>query len=681
MLRILFELCSNRGGKSIGSSHFHNQRNPNNSGALLCRRCSNRHFDECKIGSNGCYTCGQMGHSANQCPQSQQNQPPTLPPVVHLQQILGFGSLIQQIKVEVTRDTATREVGVVEADSKHRVMSIISPCRMLRTQPHPTPLSYELEFSMPRGEVCYISWEYRGHPVLIEDIVMLANLVPLDIVDFDVMLGMDCYLCHEGKADVKEGLSRLLSSCSVAEETSAHVEDVRVVRHFPNIFLNDLPDLPPDHEVEFTINLIPGTDPISLTPYRMAPAELRELKTQLQELVEKGIIQPRISPWGALVLSGYYQLKIKSDNVPKTAFQTRYGHYEFLKVAVVENWEQPQIVTEVQSFLGLTGYYRCFVKDFSAIALPLTRLIRKRVNFEWSDECERSFQQLKYCLTYAPVLALLDDSGNFEIYSDVSLNGLGCVLMQHGKYHPGCANTVADDFSRKSHSRLNAFYACRVPFLTDLISIGAALEVDHQGALLANFQVKAERKKPFGLLQPLPIPQWKWEDITMDFVYKLPHTRNDNNCIWVIVDRLTKSAHFLLVHENYSLSRLVELFVSEIVKYHGVSVSERVLVGPEIIYETTWKIQVTKANLKAAQNRQKSIADIHSTNKVYKVRDWVFLKLSPWKDVVRFGKKGKLSPHYIELYQIIERVGEVAYRLDLPPEFSRMHNVFNVSML
>ena len=103
------------------------------------------------------------------------------------------------------------------------------------------------------------------------------------------------------------------------------------------------------------------------------------------------------------------------------------------KVAAVKNWEQPRTVTEVRSFLGLAGYYRRFVQDFSILALPLTRLTRKNVKFEWDENCEQSFQQLKYCLTHAPVLTLPDDSGNFEIYSDASLNGLGCVLMQHGK--------------------------------------------------------------------------------------------------------------------------------------------------------------------------------------------------------------------------------------------------------
>ena len=105
-------------------------------------------------------------------------------------------------------------------------------------------------------------------------------------------------------------------------------------------------------------------------------------------------------------------------------------------------------------------------------------------------------------------------------------------------------------------------------------------------------------------------------------------------------------------------------------------VGERVLVGLEIVDETTQNIQVIKANLKAAQDQQKSLVDKHATDRVYKVGDWVFLKLSPWKGVVRFGKKGKLSPRYIGPY-----IGEVAYRLELPPELSKVHDVFHVSML
>ena len=158
------------------------------------------------------------------------------------------------------------------------------------------------------------------------------------------------------------------------------IEDVYIAQDYPEVFPEELPGLPPVREVEFGIDLTPGSHPISKAPYRMAPAELEELKKQLEELIEKGFVRPSISPWGAPVLfvkkkdgsmrlcvdyrelnkvtiknkyplpriedlfdqlhgaavfskidlrTGYHQLRIKRDDIPKTAFRTRYGHYEF----------------------------------------------------------------------------------------------------------------------------------------------------------------------------------------------------------------------------------------------------------------------------------------------------------------------------------------------------------------
>ncbi|KAL5581546.1 hypothetical protein UlMin_013988 [Ulmus minor] len=209
----------------------------------------------------------------------------------------------------------------------------------------------------------------------------------------------------------------------------------------------------------------------------MAPVELRELQVQLQELLDKGFIRPSYSPWGVPEL-----------DVPKSAFRTRYGYYEFLvmsfgltnapaafmdlmnrvfrayldkfficefwldhvqflghavskdgisvdlaKIDAVSKWPTPTNVTEIRSFLGLAGYYRRFVEGFSTLAAPLTALTKKDRRYEWTDKCERSFQELKERLTSAPILVLPTNVTDFTVYCDASRIGLGAVLMQNGR--------------------------------------------------------------------------------------------------------------------------------------------------------------------------------------------------------------------------------------------------------
>ncbi|KAL0282787.1 UNVERIFIED_CONTAM: hypothetical protein Sangu_2931800 [Sesamum angustifolium] len=209
--------------------------------------------------------------------------------------------------------------------------------------------------------------------------------------------------------------------------------------------------------------------------------------------------------------------------------------------------------------------------------------------------------------------------------------------------------------------------------------------------------VKAEHQAPAGKFQPLSIPEWKSEKITIDFIVGLPRTLRKHDAIWVIVDRLTKPAHCLPIRLGDSLGKLAELYVSEIVRLHGVPVSIvsdrdprftlrfwgslQGLEGPELVQETIEKIQIVKKCLKAAQDRQKSYVDKHRMEMEYEVADKVFLKVSPWKEILRFGKQEKLSPGYIGPYEIIERIGPLAYRLALPAELSQIHDVFHVSML
>ncbi|GJY87755.1 putative reverse transcriptase domain-containing protein [Tanacetum coccineum] len=227
-------------------------------------------------------------------------------------------------------------------------------------------------------------------------------------------------------------------------------------------------------------------------------------------------------------------------------------------------------------------------------------------------------------------------------------------------------------------------------------------------------KVKAEYQKPSGLLVQPKIPEWKWENITMDFVTKLPKTASGQDMIWVIVDRLTKSAHFLPAKENDSMEKLTRQYLKEVVSRHGVPVSiisdrdgsikaatlfeavvwsqmplpicwaevgDAQLTGPEIIRETTEKIIQIKHRLQASRDRQKSYADKRRKPLEFQVGDKVMLKVSPWKGVIRFGKRGKLNPRYIGPFKILAKVGTVAYRLELPEKLSRVHSTFHVSNL
>ncbi|GJV67036.1 putative reverse transcriptase domain-containing protein, partial [Tanacetum coccineum] len=297
-------------------------------------------------------------------------------------------------------------------------------------------------------------------------------------------------------------------------------------------------------------------------------------------------------------------------------------------------------------------------------------------------------------------------------------------------------------------------------------------------------KVKAEHMKPSGLLQQPEIPEWKWEKVTMDFVSGLPRTPSGYDSIWVIVDRLTKSAHFLPMKKTDSIEKLAQLYLKEIVCRHGVPVSvisdrdslftsrfwvslqkalgtqldlstayhpetdgqsertiqtledmlracvidfgsswdrhlplvefsynnsyhasikaapfealygrkcrspvcwsevgESQLTGPELVRETTEKIVQIKNRLLTARSRQKSYADLKRRLTEFEVGDKVMLKVSPWKGVIRFGKRGKLSPRFVGPFKVIERIGPVAYKLELPDKLRGIHNTFHVSNL
>ncbi|GJY40671.1 putative reverse transcriptase domain-containing protein [Tanacetum coccineum] len=219
---------------------------------------------------------------------------------------------------------------------------------------------------------------------------------------------------------------------------------------------------------------------------------------------------------------------------------------------------------------------------------------------------------------------------------------------------------------------------------------------------LTCLKVKAEHQKPSRLLVQPEIPQWKWDNITMDFITKLPKTSSGYDTIWVIVDRLTKSTHFLLMKENDSMERLTRLSFQKALgarldmstAYHRqtngqskrtiqtlAEVGDVQLTGLGIIHETTEKIIQIKSRIQADRDRQKSYADVRHNPLEFQAGDKVMLKISPWKGVIHFGKRGKLNPRYIRPFKVLAKVGTVAYKLELPQQLSRVHSTFHVSNL
>ncbi|XP_077230150.1 uncharacterized protein LOC143863354 [Tasmannia lanceolata] len=281
--------------------------------------------------------------------------------------------------------------------------------------------------------------------------------------DFDVILGMDWLSTHHALVDcnkkvvtfeilgeekfcfegsgahstpivlsaiqvcrlLRQGCKAFLASVVEVNDNDRKIENVPIVRKFADVFPKDLPGLPPNREVEFTVDLAPGTAPISKAPYRMAPLEMKELKNQLEELLEKGFVRPSVSPWGAPVL-----FVKKKDESMRLCIDYR----ELNKVTIKNKYPLPRIDDLFdQFFLGLTGYYSRFIQNFSRLAASLTCLTWKGTKFVWSEDCEKSFQELKKRLVSAPILTLPVGGMGFVIYSDASKKGLGCVLMQNGK--------------------------------------------------------------------------------------------------------------------------------------------------------------------------------------------------------------------------------------------------------
>ncbi|XP_049351896.1 uncharacterized protein LOC125816341 [Solanum verrucosum] len=248
----------------------------------------------------------------------------------------------------------------------------------------PELLVKPFEVSTPIGDSIIARRVYRNCIVTVCDRDTLAALVELEMVDFDVIMGMDWLASRYATAKkmMSKGYICYLVRVRNIDAEPPTLQSIPVVNEFPDVFPEDLPDLPLEREIEFGIDVIPDTQPISIPLYRMPPAELRELKELLKDLLEKGFIRPSMSPWGAPVLfvrkkDGSLRMCIDYRQLIKfskcefwlksVAFLDHVVSDEGIrvdnqKIEAVKKWPRPTTPTEIRSFLGLAGYYRRFIE-------------------------------------------------------------------------------------------------------------------------------------------------------------------------------------------------------------------------------------------------------------------------------------------------------------------------------
>ncbi|XP_060667188.1 uncharacterized protein LOC132799398 [Ziziphus jujuba] len=517
-------------------------------------------------------------------------------------------------EAQTTPDFVTGTLSILGDDARVLIdlgatHSFISREYVARVRMTPIPLGCCLEIATPTGESLWPSQMLGGSLLCIEGQVMETDLILLDLQGLDVILGMDWLASHHPSVDrfcKEKGCKQYLAHIVDTRISEVRLEDVPMVKDSTDVFPDSRLCVDYRHLNKATIR----------NKYPLP--RIDDLFDQLQgaKLFSKIDLRSR-----------YHQLRIRESNIPKTAFKTRYGHYEFLvmsfgltnapavfmdlmnqffclyldrfiiifiddilvfsrseikhemhlslvlqtlrqhqlyakfskyefwfsqvgflehvvsadgiyvdpqKVEAVSNWEQPTMVTEVRSFLGLAGYYRRFIEEFSKIAGPLHHLTRKGVKFEWTDRCEERFQKLKEKLTSAPVLTLPEGNDGFE------------------------ANVVADTLSRKSTGSLVYMQTIQLPLM-----------------FKGNWNVY------------LPLAEFTYN--------KSYHSSIEMSPYEALYGRQCRTP--LCWNET----------------------GERKLLGLEIVQATVDKVNIIWTKLKAAQDRQKSYADVHRKDLEFKL--------------------------------------------------------------
>ncbi|TYK21848.1 ty3-gypsy retrotransposon protein [Cucumis melo var. makuwa] len=705
----------------------------------------------------------------------------------------------------------------------------ISSAFVLHARLEVEPLHYVLSVSTPSGENMLSKEKMKACQIEIVD-WLAANHASIDCshkeVAFNPLLMVSFKIKGEGSRSLpkvisavraskllSQGTWSILASVVDTSEVDVSLSSEPVVRDYLDVFPEELPGLSPQREIEFAIELEPGFIRPSVSPWD-APVlfvkkkdgsmhlciDYRELNKvtvknkyplpRIDDLFDK--LQEPIVFSKIDLRSKYLQLRIKDSDVSKTAFRSRYGHYEFIvksfgltnALAVfmdlmnrvfrefldtfvivfiddiliyskteAEHEEHLRMVLETLranklyakfskcefwlkqvSFLGhvvsKTGVSADPAKIEAVTITPLTKLTRKGTPFAWSKACEDSCQNLKQKLVTAPVLTIPDGIGSFVIYSDASKKGnvnvVADVLSRKVSHSATLITQQASlhrDFERAEIVVSVEAVILQLPQLTVQPTLRGA-SVCHQIVWLKqNYnlrltvphfsctQVKAPRQKPAGLpnhhtsflgnppilLKGLQAAMGTRLDFSTAFH---PQTDGQTERLNQVLEDMLRAcalefpssldSHLHLMEFAYNNSFQATIGMAPLEALYDKccrslicwgKVGEQRLMAPELVQSTNEAMQKIRSRMQTAQSRQKSYADVRRKDLEFDVGDKVFLKVAPMKGVLRFEKRGKLSPHFVGSFEILERIGPVAYHLALPPSLLAVHDVFHVSIL